>query len=311
MYGSFFGALKWRSKVQPMISTGVVKRLLKWIEYILVAGLVGGVLFLAAQFVQSRTVTISGKVISANTKMPISDVMVAVESGMPDEETGFGSYVKTDGGGKFAAKAKGKVSISVWKPGYAMHGTYAGYAFTLLDREIIIEIRELTPTNWITEHDAFYKLKPSHGFSFSLGQVVNGSNPDVDILVVQNADDLSTAIIEAQGEGRIIFQPFDDKVDFYNSPEAPSTGYQKQTPINLSQPGLYFVRTRDGKHYAKFRLLVDLVHPPSGPSYLDLETARLLWAYQPDGTRNLEVKPGKDLPFPLGKFGIKRESLEP
>lgn len=241
--------------------------------------------------------------------MAISDAMVAIESGMPNEETGLGSYVRTDSEGRFVAKVRGRILIAAWKLGYALRSLSGTDVSTATDRDIIIELRELTPTGSVPEQDAFYSLKSGLGFSFSSGEVVSASKTDADIVLVQKAEDPISPILETQGEGGIIFQPFYDTVDFYNTPEAPSAGYQKQSHINRTQAGVYFVRTRDGKHYAKFRLLVELAQPPQGPPYLDFESARLLWAYQPDGTRNLEIAPSKNFPFPVEKFGLKRESL--
>lgn len=296
-------------KEQPITLIRISGGMLSWIKFIVPVALVGGLLSFAVLFVGSRTVTISGKVVSANTKMPISDAMVAVESGMSNEETGLGSYVRTDSEGRFVANARGRVLLSAWKLGYALRSLSGSDVSAAKERDIIIELRELRPTGSVAEQDAFYKLKSGHGFSFSPGELVSATRTDADIVLVQNAEDPISSRLETQGEGGIIFQPFDDTVDFYNTPEAPSAGYQKQAYINRSQPGLYFVRTRDGKHYAKFRLLVDLVYPPQGLPYLDFESARLLWAYQPDGTRNLEVTPSKNFPFPVEKFGLKRESL--
>ena len=292
---------------QPAVLASIMRQLPIWIKFIVPLGLAGGVVSLIVMFGTSRAVNISGRVISANTKMPIGDVMVAVESGLSHEETGLGSYITSDSDGKFVAKARGKILVSAWKPGYALRSLSAGDASTAKDKEIVIELRELTATDWVPEHDAFYKFNGNRGFSFLLGETVTANDVGADIVVAQNENEPGTAIIETQGAGGILFQPFDDRIDFYNTPEAPLTGYQKRLYIDRETMGLYFVRTRDGKHYAKFRLLVDLVHPPDGSAFLDLDSARLLWAYQPDGTRNLEIRPGKDLPFPLGKFGIKRE----
>lgn len=293
---------------QSITFIGVTRRMLSSIKFIVPLGLVGGLVYFGVLFVSSRTVTISGRVVSANTNLPISDAMVAVESGMPNEEMGLGSYVSTDSEGRFVAKARGRALIAAWKPGYALRSLSGRDVSAARDRDITIELRELTPTGSVPEHDEFYKLKTGHGLCFSSGEVVS-LKTDADIVLVLNTQEPNSAILETQGDGGIVFQPFDDTTDFYNTPQAPSAGYQQQSSINRAQPGLYFVRTRDGKHYAKFRLLVDIVYPPEGLPYLDFESARLLWAYQSNGTRNLEITPSKNFPFPIEKFGLKRESL--
>ncbi len=43
-----------------------------------------------------------------------------------------------------------------------------------------IKLREMTRTNWLSEKDGFFELKPGMGFSFDRGEVVSdGSKADV------------------------------------------------------------------------------------------------------------------------------------
>ena len=167
---------------------------------------------------------------------------------------------------------------------------------------------ELT-SNLVTEHDEFYNFSHGSGFSFKLGRSVHGDGTDADIVIIRDLNDKTSGYIDARGEGGILFQPWDEKTDFDNSPEAPDVGNEKRLKLIRPQEGLYFIRTRDGKHYAKFRLLVDLAQPFNGSPFLDFEHSQLLWAYQPDGTRNVDIRPSKNLSFPVEKFGLKRESL--
>jgi hypothetical protein len=74
----------------------------------------------------------------------------------------------------------------------------------------------------------------------------------------------------------------------------------------MSRAGLYFLRTRDGRHYAKFRLMVSAVKTPKGSEYLDW--ARMIWAYQPDGTRNLEIVRNAPIPYPFSEFERKHST---
>jgi hypothetical protein len=107
------------------------------------------------------------------------------------------------------------------------------------------------------------------------------------------------------GQGGLIYQPYDNNADFYNTPEAPVAGYEKRLPLNRGM-GLYYVRTRDGQHYAKVRLMSGLKTTSKGS---DFSYYWIQLAYQPDGTRSLEIQPSSDLPFPVEKFGISRQSL--
>jgi hypothetical protein len=254
----------------------------------------------------------SGRVVSRNTGAPVPDALVAIESdiGYPildlflGDRPAFASYVRTDQDGRFVAEAKGSwVSVRAWKSGYAMAGVLYGSAFSRRGRENAIQMRELSRTNLVPEHDGFHSFAPGTGFSFSQGTIVPGDSPHADFVIRQDQNEKTTAYIEAQGDGGLIFQPFNDEVDFYNSPEAPATGYERRVEVNQSDMGLYFLRTRDGSRYAKFRFMVSISVPPEGAAYLALESTRLIWAHQPDGTRNLEIEPGREIPFPFHMFG--------
>jgi hypothetical protein len=288
--------------MRQLISISAIRKSVKIAVFLTAA-----VFLLGVSFVLFGSSTVTGKVISQDTRKPIEGAMVYVHSEMPYEENGFNSYVTTDVAGSFSANIRGNVSlIRVWKPGYAVRGIKAGNP-TLL--ETVIKLRELSSTNLVTEHFEFYNFSHGGGFCFALGKSVRGDSSDADIVITQDVNDRTTGYIEIRGEGGIIFRPWDEQTDFYNSPQAPDAGYEKRLAIPGAQEGLYFIRTRDGKHYAKFRLLVDLAQPFKGSPFLDFEHSQLLWAYQADGTRNLDIRPSKNLSFPVEKFGLKRESL--
>lgn len=267
---------------------------------------VSGLAFLA-DF--GKSVYVSGKVVSAETMMPIQGALVYVHSGTSYEEEGLNEYARSDSQGNFKAKARGTASVRVWKPGFAIRGMNVGSVSDAPRRPIIVELRPLTSTNWVMEHDEFVELKYGSGFCLKLGKVVNGDSADADFVLMKDVNDETNAYINAPGEGGIVFQRWDEKVDFDNSPSAPLTGYERSQKLVRAQSGFYYSRTRDGKHYAKFRLLINLVESPDGSTHLGLNESRLIWAYQPDGTGNLEIAPSRKLSFPLEKFGINRESL--
>lgn len=297
-----------RGKIERLSFISMKKRF-SLLVLVGIASFAGGLFLLSLMAFSSRTMTISGKVISASTKMPLSDVMVAVESGNQYGDESFGSYVKTDQNGNFTAKTTPAwVSISAWKPGYAVNGLSFQSALALLGRETILELKEKAPQPSLTVHDNFYALKPDNGFSIRLGRVVTDGSADADFVITENPNDKSTAFIETQGAGGVIFQPFSNKLNFSNATEAPMTGYSNRAVIDHSQAGVYFLRTRDGNHYAKFVLNVSLVMSPDSSSYLDFEQrTRMVWVYQPDGTRNLE-RDSKGILFPCYKFGVDCET---
>jgi len=259
-----------------------------------------GVLGLLLVIVQP--VHLSGKVISAKTKMPVSDALVAVESGNPNDEIGMGDYVKTDSNGQFTAQAKGEAGARAWKSGYAMASVALGSVRNWWRKEIVIELRELTADNLISEYYPYQGFGIGDGFSFLLGKVVSADSPAADIKLASTAN-TNVITLEALGAGGIVFQPYAQGTDFYNTPEAPETGYARQWRIDSKQIGLYYVRTRDGRHFAKVRLVLAATDP-------NKITYWPQWAYQPDGTRHLEIAVGKEYQFPFEKFGLQRESLK-
>lgn len=174
---------------------------------------------------------------------------------------------------------------------------------------IICKLRALRSVDLVLEHHELYNLSPGGGFSFSLSKVVDGTGPDADIVFHRDENDEDITYIEALGTGGILFQPADEAVDFGNSPEAPLSGYERKLRYPASQGGFYFVRTHDGKHYAKFFSPLQWTRSDGAVRRLDLANTEIIWAYQPNGTRDLENSP-RTLPFPFDKFGVKRESLE-
>jgi len=278
-----------------------------------VLGLAGVILLLSSLFLTTRPAHITGYVISAKTKEPISDAMVAVESNVPYEDEAFGSYVRTDREGKFAAETKGsKIAIRVWKPGYAMNGIFLNYSFTLSEHQTTIELRQLEHTNLVAVHDDFFDLRAGAGFSFVLGQVVDGSSSDADLVIDRDSADKTSIMVESQGEGGVIFQPSNDSINFANAREAPPSGYQKRVSLQFSSskpiPGFLFVRARDGKRYAKLTFGISTITGPEGARLSFDDPSRFTWAYQPDGSRILETGPTKNS-FPFSAFGIDEKSI--
>jgi hypothetical protein len=258
-----------------------------------------------------RQKKVVGRVVSSDAWMPVGDAMVAIESSSPADEKGVGQYVRTDMEGKFAAEIKGTwVSIRVWKPGYSLQGLGLDSG-DVRDGEVVIKLREMTRTNWLSVRDDFFELKPGNGFSFNKGEVVSdGSDADIGFYKHGDAEKI---ILRAADKGGIIFRRADGDANFTNSPVAPLTGYQKELTVDFADKqssGFFYVRTRDGAHYAKFSFSLSSRIADGTDSYLDFEQpARITWAYQPDGTRNLEIAPDKNTPFPFEEFGFDRSRL--
>jgi hypothetical protein len=287
------------------VSRGAIKRLLK-VGLIIILGTSG--LGAAVIFIMSlRQIELSGKVVSSNTNLPVSDALVYVESGCPWEEAGMNESVRTDEHGRFTFKARCDVIVRVWKSGFSMTDVALGQASMLVGKENIIKIREITAKNPVSENTDRSGFAIGDGFSFSLGKIVNADSAQADIKLSRGANG-KDVFIEALGEGGLYFQRYSQGVDFYNTPEAPLAGYSKRMRITPEPPiGLYYVRTRDGEHFAKIRLSQGLRQTPTG---WDHSVYWLHWVYQPDGSRYLEIAVGKEYLFPFEKFGLKRDSLK-
>jgi len=244
------------------------------------------------------TKDVRGKVIRADTGLPIENAFVAVESGFDWEEQGIGSYVKTDADGQFTAKARGSASIRIWKQGYALGGILVPNVADLDRHGVVIRVRELSASSLIPENNDREGWGAGDGFSFQQGKIVAADSEQADIALVDSGQ--GELFVESRGNGGLVYQAYDEAHDLYNTPEAPISGYESRLPLNTGM-GLYYVKTRDGKHYAKVRVMRGQKMTQHGS---DFSYYWLNWAFQPDGTRDLEIEPTK-LPFPFFKFGIK------
>jgi hypothetical protein len=249
-------------------------------------------------------VVISGKMVSSTDGAPVKGALVSVEGIVDVDEVGTHDYVRTDENGRFAAKAWGIVVLRAWKTGYAMRDIQVGNASDLVGHEISIELRKLQSSNLAPVAINREGMSINDGFSFSSGKVVGADSSEADIKI--SAGKAGTErFLEAVGDGGVCFQAFSSGSDFYNTPEAPQEGYSNKTQIVSASPGIFY-RTRDGKRYAKVRLIRGVKQTASGE---DHSAYWLQWAYQPDGTRNLEIAVSSEYGFPFEKFGLTPESL--
>ena len=133
--------------------------------------------------------------------------------------------------------------------------------------------------------DGFTKYNRS-GFSFSLGRLVSWNSGDADILV-ENHDQSGPAHFFMQYEAA----PFDGSKQDENAKsgilqmKAASLGEVKECPlggyeyprVEVTQGGIYCVRTRDGVHFSK--IAITDVFP---------DRIAFDWVYQPDEKRTFD-----------------------
>jgi hypothetical protein len=239
---------------------------------------------------------IYGKVVTADTKAPIADALIEALSSSLDSDGMEQNLTRTRSDGRFSTKARGAARIMVWKPGFQVTWIQDQPSFFIWTNNITITLRKLTPTHLLSLQETDKELTPSNGFSFDDGKITSNTDAAADLIVVTMPETENSLFLKCQGKGGILFQPGGENVDLYSLYEAPQGGYEEEVQIKPGKEGIYFVRTSDGAHYAKMRLWRCCDENP---------LHRVQWAYQPDGTRNLELKPGKNFPFPLKEFGIQ------
>ncbi|MBK7513861.1 MAG: hypothetical protein IPI76_16630 [Chloracidobacterium sp.] len=230
--------------------------------------------------------TLKGRILSREKK-PLSEVLVAVESGNFD-----GPYnpkpvfVKTNEDGLFEVNPKSdSYSIRAWKEGYAESGCNSENCIS--DGSITIELRKIESGQPLPTIKGFYNLGGNVAFSFRRGEVTNKNDPEADFIINTDPTSPSQIIISVPHPGGISSAPISLNLDFDNVALAPEI-YENSVQTTLGSPSIFFVKTPNGK-YAKFRIMPDFVLDPTGQKRMDFTNCRLIWAFQSDDSRNLET----------------------
>lgn len=242
--------------------------------------------------------TVTGAVVDYETGVPIGGAEVtAVQHGW-----GFSSgslvwdkdkstMVATDAAGRFVAPFRwaSSVRLRARAPGYQRFEAYyaAGDTVRIRLKERVADAPVL-PSGFLRlglrTDGTFY------GWDFSRGAIASSAE-GADILPVRMGEGSRDAItIRAGGAGGILFVPRSelgvDAMFLVYSDEAPEEGYEAEAVIDFgSEGGIYFVRTGDGEHYAKFAFT------PSGfGQTVEADVTRdlsLHFVFAPDGSRRL------------------------
>lgn len=258
---------------------------------------------LAALGVQGCTPerTVSGVVVDFGTGRPLAGVEVtAVQHGWgfsggtlvwdKDKST----TVTTDADGRFEAPFRwaSTVRLRTRQPGYQRFEAYyeADEAVRLRLKEKVVDAPVLP--------DGFLRVGlrtdgTFYGWDFSRGAIASSAD-DADILPVRmGAQNRDSITLRAPGRGGIVFVPRSslgvDGMFLVFSDEAPETGYAEEAVLDFaSEGGIYFVRTRDGEHYAKFEFT------PSGFGQVVepgvVRDLSLHYVYAPNGSRDLRYQ---------------------
>ncbi len=199
--------------------------------------------------------------------------------------------VTTDASGDFAVsvRAGSSVKLRVRHPGYQRFETWyergAQPGIRLKER---IDVPRVVPTGSLRL--GLRDDGSTYGWSFARGEVA-ASDTAADVLPVSVSPEPRGVItLRATGRGGIRFVPkselgVDDLFLVYTD-EAPEDGYSDTATIDFSsEGGVYFVRTRDGAHYAKFVFTPSAFAMMPGPGIV--RDLTLQYVYNPDGSRNL------------------------
>lgn len=130
----------------------------------------------------------------------------------------------------------------------------------------------------------------TYGWNFSRSEIAT-SPEEADLLPVFVGKDARDSIVfRTPGEGGVQFVSASrlgvDDLFLVFSDEAPADGYEDSAVIDFeSEGGVYFVRTRDGEHYAKFEFRPSAFAQTMDPGVVrDLS---LHFVFNPDRSRNL------------------------
>lgn len=256
-----------------------------------------GVLFI---FQSSK---LKGRVVTADTRQPIPKAIVLVQYRMFVGPGGSEAvFVRTGDDGTFEAKLfSTDYSVRVWKDGYAENGCHVGNC-NQQNGEVVLKLREIVKSNFVEAKEGFFDFTLERGFSLVKGEVVEAESKDADIIF--SSDSNNKIFVETPGQSGICFKTMSEDSNIFYAPIAPEDGcYQQKQILDLDERGVCFVKIKGGTNYAKFRVSpVGEITDRNGEKRFSWQDWQIMWAYQPDGTRNLEIKPPTEVPYPFSDF---------
>jgi hypothetical protein len=199
--------------------------------------------------------------------------------------------VMTDVGGAFAVDVRSGSSVKLRAQAGGYQRFEASYSFR--DRPELhlkrrVELERRLPVGFlrlgVRDDGTMY------GWDFSSGELAT-SPEEADIFPVSvDREARGPLTFRASGAGGVRFVPKEelgvDALFLVYTDRAPTDGYAETAVIDFeSEGGVFFVRTRDGEHFAKFEFTPDAFMQMADPGVVrDLS---LHYVYNPDGSRNL------------------------
>jgi len=206
----------------------------------------------------------------------------------------YSSFATTDEQGRFTIGYRRGSSANLWaeSPGYQrFQAWYPRNANATIRLKRRIAGLKALPSGFLRlgrKTDGSY-----YGWDFAAGQLATTAD-EADIYPTSaEPESKGNMRIRARGAGGIRFVPSAelgvDNMFLVYTDTAPASGYEPSAELDFeSEGGIYFVRTRDGTHYAKFEFIPTAFFMESGPDIArDLS---LHYVYNPDGTRDLRYQ---------------------
>ncbi len=132
-----------------------------------------------------------------------------------------------------------------------------------------------------------------YGWDFATAQVATSAETADIFPEFVDPDSRGNMRVRTSGDGGIRFVSREqlgvDNMFLIYTDSAPADGYERSVELDFrSGGGIYFVRTRDGKHFAKFEFVPTAFSMNAAPDIArDLS---LHYVYNPEGTRDLRYQ---------------------
>ncbi len=253
---------------------------------------------------------IEGRVVDFKTGLPLADVTIYADQsgwGFSDgqllQNKKYRTRAFTDREGRFKIRYRvgSSANLQAGLDGYlTYHSSYP--AGRQLELRLKAEQLQEQPLP-----NGFLRLGKQtnghfYGWSFQLAKVARQSTV-ADLFPKQLATEEKNQLhLQTTGKGGLLFLPQTrigvDNLFLLFCDSAPEEGYQQQVVLDLNgRGGILFVRTSDGRHYAKIEISPQTLQPSDIPGEARDITFR--YVYNPTGSRNLLYQgEGPTLPFP-------------
>jgi hypothetical protein len=244
---------------------------------------------------------VSGKVTDFETDRPIQGATIraaqhgwGISNGSLVWDKDYSTYTETDAAGAFTIGYRHGQSVNLWveHQGYQrFQGWYPKNASVRVRLKQRIEGLKALPSGFLRlgqKTDGSY-----YGWDFATGRLATSADGADVFPESVELGSRGNMRLRVSGDGGIRFVSREelgvDHMFLIYTDTAPAVGYQATAELDFeSDGGIYFVKTRDGEHYAKFEFIPTAFAMESAPDIArDLS---LHYVYNPGGTRDLRYQ---------------------